>query len=173
MCSCLKDFVMPKQLTDLTPNTWGPIYWKLLHILSSHVGEAGDMLDGDVANGFFFVINHLHTVLPCADCTTHARKYIAENRFDPRGLAGMPLRTYIEAWLLTFHNAVRIRKEQAIEIETVSAYHVRWRSETFQPCDNESMNLFFDYGKTYHVIDVAQFARWVVQMKRLRLLLGV
>lgn len=173
MCSCLKGFVMPKELTDLTVETWGPIFWKLLHMLSTRVGNAGEIGDADAATWFSFVINGLPTVLPCASCQEHTRTYLKEHKFDPRGFNDAALRIYIEKWLLDFHNAVRERKSQPIIVETVEAYELIWRTAEFKPCDNESLELFFKYGKMYHVIEVANISRWLAHLKRLRLLLGV
>ena len=164
---------MAPYLTELTVEQWGPTVWKLVHVLSSRLGEAGEMGDADAANGMFFVVNRLYEVLPCADCQRHAREYIAEYKFAPRGLTGAVLRNYVEKWLLDFHNAVRVRKAQPILVSTVEEYHELWRPQRFLPCEDEALTLYFNYGKMFKIVDLSKITSWLNQLKRLRLLLGV
>ena len=173
MCECGKGYKMAPYLTELTVEQWGPTVWKLLHVLASRVGGSGEAIDADAANGLFFVINQLPDILPCADCARHARAYLYEHKFAPRGLLGAELQTYVETWLLTFHNAVRTRKGQAILVNNVTEYHNLWLPQRILPCDDEALTLFFNYGKMYKIIDLTKFTRWNNQLKRLRLLLGV
>lgn len=172
MCSCLKNFVMPPYLTELANPEWGPIFWKLLHVLSTRIGGADEVTDADAANAIYYVINTLYDVLPCPECQTHTRAYLAENKFNPRPLRGAALRTYVEQWLLDFHNSVRARTGKPIEVTTVAEYHALWAPQKFQKCDNDKLTLFFNYGKTHLVIKVPNFHRWNDQLKRLRLLVG-
>jgi hypothetical protein len=162
---------MPKTLSELSTAQWGPTIWKLLHIAASRIGCGVDIIDTDSANAFYFVINRLNEVLPCAECKSHTKAYISSHKFDPRTLTGFELRLYIEQWLLDFHNAVRSRKGQPIIVGNVEEYHNLWRPQNFLPCDEEALTLYFNYGKTYHIIDVGKFINWNVQLKRLRLLL--
>lgn len=173
MCECAKGFVMPKSLSELTVDTWGPKYWKLLHIMATRVSKGDEMMDTDAANGIYFIVNTLHTVLPCAECQGHARSYLFENKFKPQGLLGLPLRNYVEKWLLDFHNSVRTRKGQPILIRTVEEYHALYESQKFTTCDDDDMKLFFDYGRTYGIINSTNLTKWLNQVRRLRLLLGV
>ena len=173
MCECGKGFKMAPYLTELTVEQWGPAVWKLLHVLSTRIGGGDEVTDADAANMMFFVVNQLPDVLPCAECARHARDYLFEHKFGPRGLLGTRLRTYIETWLLEFHNAVRTRKSQPILISDVGAYHDLWSSQRVLPCDDEALTLFFNYGKMFKIIDLTKFTRWNNQLKRLRLLVGV
>lgn len=173
MCECGKGYVMPKYLTELTNDTWGPTIWKLLHILSSRMGDADEMMDGDAAQAMYFVVNRVHEVLPCLECQNHTRAYLAQVKFDPRGLRGADLRTYVERWLLDFHNAVRERKGQPRIVDSVEMYHALWRPQVILPCDNEALKLYFDYAKLYKIIRIDNYTRWVNTLTRLRLLLGI
>lgn len=173
MCECGKGYVMTPYLTELTVEKWGPTVWKLLHVLSSRIGGADETQDADAANMMFFMINQLPDVLPCKDCSAHARVYLAEHKFGPRGLVGAQLRTHVETWLLEFHNAVRVRKGQPIIVADIGAYHDLWSAQRVLPCDDEALTLFFNYGKMYKIIDLTKFTRWNNQLKRLRLLLGI
>ena len=173
MCECLKGFVMPPYLTELANPEWGPVYWKLFHILATRIGYADEMTDTDAANAFFYLINSLHQIVPCADCQNHTRTYLSEQKFDPRGLVGAPLRNYVETWLLNFHNAVRTRMGKPILVSTVEEYHALWRPQKFLPCDEEKYKLFVAYGKTYLVVQVMNFKRWNMQLTKLRIMFGV
>ena len=173
MCECGKGFVMAPYLTELTVEQWGPTVWKLLHIIATRVGKGDAMIDADAANGLYFTINRLYEVLPCQECQRHARTYIAEHKFNPRGLEGVALRSYVEQWLLDFHNAVRARKSQPIIVGNVEEYEALWSAQRFLPCDDEALTLYFNYGKMFKIIDLVKFTSWFNQLKRLRLLLGV
>jgi hypothetical protein len=164
---------MPKSLSELTVDIWGPKYWKLLHVLASRVGTGDEIMDGDIANGFTFMISGLPDALPCNECKSHARTYLFENRFKPQGLIGTALRNYIEKWLLDFHNSVRVRKGQPILIDNVEMYHTLWSPQKFLTCDDEEMKLYFDYGRTYGIITPTNLTKWLNQVKRLRLILGI
>jgi hypothetical protein len=173
MCECGKGYVMPKSLSELTVDVWGPRYWKLLHIMATRTGIGDDTIDSDVANGFFYLLQLLPDVLPCKECKGHARTYILENRFKPQGLIGNHLRNYIMKWLLDFHNAVRLRKKQRININSIESYYALWQPQKFIKCDDEEMKLYFDYGRTYAIIIPANLTKWLNHLQRLRLALGV
>jgi len=172
MCECGKGFVMPKYLTELTVDTWGPTFWKLLHVTATRLGGGDLMVDEDAANNMTYLLQHLHEVLPCKDCQAHAKTYVFEHKFKPRGLYGADLRTYVETYLLNFHNAVRTRKGQPILITSIEEYHAAWSTVKIIPCDEEDLKLFFDYGKTYGILNYASLTLWLNVFKRQRLLLG-
>ena len=164
---------MAPYLTELTVEQWGPTFWKVLHIMTSRLGSDNEVTDADAANGMFFVVNQLPDVLPCADCARHARTYLSEYKFNPRGLYGDTLRLYVEDWMLQFHNSVRTRKGQPILVNNVKEYHTLWRPQSMIKCDYDALTLYFNYGKMYKIVDLARFTRWNNQFQRLRLLLGV
>jgi hypothetical protein len=172
MCECGKGFVMPKYLTELTVDTWGPTFWKLLHLQATRLGSSDSMKDDDSANNFAYLVNNLHSVLPCKECASHARTYVFEHKFKPRGFQGETLRTYVESYLLNFHNAVRTRKGQPILLSTIAEYHATWVGAEIIPCDEEDLKLFLDYGKTYGILDYTSLTRWLNVFKRQRLLLN-
>jgi hypothetical protein len=162
---------MPKYLSELRAEQWGPSFWKLLHVLSTRMGGGDEMADGDAANYMFFVVNRIHEVIPCLDCQGHAKAYLSSNKFDPRGLNGLALRNYVEKWLMDFHNAVRRRKGAPIVVDNLEAYHAFWRPLRILAADDDSLKDFFGYGKMYKIVRLDNFARWASQLTRLRLLL--
>jgi hypothetical protein len=163
---------MPKYLTELTVDTWGPTFWKLLHLQATLMGRGDPMVDDDSANNLNFLILNLHTILPCKECGAHAKAYIFEHKFKPRGLVGEPLRSYVETYLINFHNAVRVRKGQPVLISTIDQYHATWSTEKIIPCDDEDLKLYFDYGKTYGILEYTSLTRWLNVFRRQRLLLN-
>lgn len=173
MCECGKGYVMPKSLSTLTVDVWGPKYWKLLHILATRLGNGDEFMDADAANGFFFVVSGLPDALPCNDCKSHAQNYLFENKFKPQGLVRINLRNYVQKWLLDFHNSVRIRKSQPLIINNIDEYFEIWHPQKFLPCDDEEMKLYFDYGKTYGILNYEKLTKWLNAVRRLRLLLGI
>jgi hypothetical protein len=131
------------------------------------------MVDADAANGMYFLINHLHEVIPCKECQNHAKLYLQSNRFDPRLRIGVDLRNYTMNWLMDFHNAVRARKSQPIIVSNVEAYFELWRTQKFETVDDKDIILYFNYGKMYHIINPTNLSRWNNQLRRIRLSLGV
>jgi hypothetical protein len=163
---------MPKSLSELTVDTWGPTFWKLLHIPASRIGNGDPMVDDDSGNLMSLLLAHLWTILPCKDCQGHARSYVFEQKYKPRGLSGAALRAYTETYLMNFHNAVRARKGQPLLISDIATYHDVWSTQKIIPCDEEDLKLYFDYGKTYAIIDYTNLTRWLNLHRRLRLLLN-
>jgi hypothetical protein len=164
---------MPKSLTELTVDTWGPTFWKLLHLTATRMGSDNAMVDDDAVNNMMWMVNYLHEILPCKECQGHAKAYVFEHKFKPRGLYGSDLRAYVETYLMNFHNAVRTRKGQPVIIKTIDAYHTVWSVAKIIPCDEEDLKLYFDYGKTYGILNYVSLTRWLNVFKRQRLLLGI
>lgn len=171
MCECGKNYKMAPRLTEAAPETWGPTFWKVLHLFASRIGKGDAMANTDAANAIFYVINQLHYILPCTECQKHTHAYLAEHKFDPR--TASDLHTYVSQWLIDFHNAVRARKGQPILISTVAESDEVWRRQKILACDDKALGLYLDYGKTYKLIPFENYSRWIIQYKRLRLLLGL
>ncbi len=86
------------------PNTWGPIYWKMMHTLAYNSTTLSNV------NNFFLLINEIINRLPCKNCIKHAQEYIkTHNKIDMTKILpdGKYLGPFI--WTCEFHNHVNKR----------------------------------------------------------------
>ena len=83
------------------PGVWGPPLWAVLHRIGFHAGKAPEKLARDERREFEWLINHLETVVPCAECRAHIEEYRRGRR--PSAL------TEGGRWIWEFHEAVNAR----------------------------------------------------------------
>jgi len=83
------------------PGVWGPHLWAVLHRIGFHAGKAPEKLARDEKREFEWLINHLETVVPCAECRAHIEEYRrARKGVSPANAA---------RWIWEFHEAVNAR----------------------------------------------------------------
>ena len=155
------------------PAHWGPVLWNILHILANRCGRSGNALtDLEESRLFDFLITNLPLVLPCEECAGHARIYIATNPLRCVGLKGSALTDHLQTWLMNFHNAVRLRKHQAIEITTIDALRTHYADHRI---DEDDVKLFMAniiFGVRMMLVKSDNWKRWVTQFQKLRLIVG-
>jgi hypothetical protein len=155
------------------PNEWGPVLWNILHIMAERCGNAHPSVDTDQARGFEFIINSLPFVLPCAECSEHARTYIASRPFRCIGKTGNELSTYVRTWLLEFHNTVRLRQGKTLEIKTLEELAAHYAGDTISDDDIKVIVNNVTYGVRMGIVKMDNWKRWTAQFSKLRLFLGV
>jgi hypothetical protein len=98
---------------------WGPRLWRVLHSLAECTGKRNYKGYHDNEQRCWInIMNSLLKGLPCAVCKKHFREYYASGKFGDIFLKkGDERREELRKWLWTFHNHVRIEKEQPIDIE--------------------------------------------------------
>lgn len=156
------------------PIEWGPIVWKYLHCLTEKIGFTGSPLtDNDQANYMETLINTLHLIIPCPECQAHAASYISANPLPSlKNLRGEQLRSTIRNWLFTFHNQVRISKEQHIIINTPEACREHYGGCFVPSCE---YNLFVQnvaYAVRQGWVRVDNWRKWYSNSEKLRLVTG-
>jgi hypothetical protein len=154
------------------PNEWGPVFWNVLHILAERCGKGHPSVDADQARCFDFLITALPLVLPCAECSEHARTYIASRPFRCTGKVGVELSIYVRTWLLEFHNTVRLRQGKTIEIKTLEELAAHYEGDTIT---DEEIKLIVNnvtYGIRMSLVKMDNWKRWTTQFSKLRLFVG-
>ncbi len=160
-------------IDSIDAEDWGPVYWKILHLLGNRIGMIGDAIsDTDQARAMEFLVGHLGDVLPCDECQIHAAAYIAAHPIQWLGLRASVLRGTVSLWLLQFHNAVRERKGQPIMISTLAEYEAAYNEETIQPCEVDVITRAATYAINHQIVKVAIWKRWFTEFKKLRLSVG-
>jgi hypothetical protein len=152
---------------------WGPVYWKLLHCLSVRIGLMGDVIsDTDQARAMEYLVGHLVDVIPCDECQGHARTYIEAHPIRWLGLRNSTLRVAVERWLLDFHNDVRARLSQAIEVADLAVYEAAYEGCTMAECEMEVIARAAKYAIDHNIVKPANWKRWMTEFKKLRLSVG-
>ena len=155
------------------PEHWGPALWSILHILANRCGRSGNLsLDLDEARAFEFIIGNLPLILPCEECSSHARIYIAGNPLRCSERKGGELAACIQTWLLNFHNAVRLRKHQAIEINTLEGLQAHYAGDAVDEGDMKVLTANVVFGVRTMLVKADNWKRWYTQFQKLRLVLG-
>ncbi len=107
---------------------WGPALWGLRQMLAEKSGRGSGIVRWGGRGGpqlchaeerriWTNLFASLRTSLPCPLCKQHYLEYIRSNSPDP--IFRMPGPEWADAlrnWLWAFHNAVRTRKVQALDV---------------------------------------------------------
>lgn len=84
------------------PSVWGPPLWKLLHALGEISKTSLASLRLDSEREAIWIVNHIHTILPCKECIAHLRevqgKYPVPRSYDKIG-----------EWVSKLHNSVNTK----------------------------------------------------------------
>lgn len=161
-------------VTSLSPTDWGPLLWKLLHIMGEHVGKSSTpTLDRDEAIMIDFIIQGLPSVLPCPECAQHAREYV---RLHPstkvKNLVGAALTDWTRNYFFDFHNSVLTQQNRQLVYTEPAQIIPVYSSVIFQKCDTEQLIEYFAFGVHSGIIKGDIYKRWVAQLNRLRLIAG-
>ena len=57
------------------PSVWGPHLWNTLHGLGARCGKAQEKTRADEAREARWLIDHLESIIPCAECRTHVKEF--------------------------------------------------------------------------------------------------
>jgi Erv1 / Alr family len=90
----------------MTPETWGPHVWRLLHLLAD-VSDRRDIYP--LWNTF---MRNTALAIPCQKCQIHMKDYLVHHTFMPKDwqkLSADDTRQRIRVWIHEFHNAVNAR----------------------------------------------------------------
>ena len=156
------------------PVEWGPVLWTMLHLLAERCGRSGNpSFDLNEARLFEFVIVNLPLILPCEECASHARIYIATNPLRCVDQKGNALSDCIQTWLMTFHNAIRLRKQQPLEISTLEQLRAHYASDTIDETDLKILTANITFGVRTMIVKADNWKRWYTQFQKLRLFVGI
>jgi hypothetical protein len=85
-----------------TPEEWGPATWTLFHTLAEKMKDEAYPV---VGRGLFSLIFRICGLLPCPDCSRHAKDFLS--KVNP---ASLKTREEFRNMLYLFHNMVNKRK---------------------------------------------------------------
>ena len=178
-CGCGRKNGPPLQMMgpDKQPlylDEWGPILWKYLHCLAEKMGTSGNsIVDTDQANYMETLLSMLPQVIPCTECQGHAAGYVTQHPVPSlKGLYGEQLRNTVRAWLYTFHNAVRERKQQPILLNTVEECSATYQNCFLAKCDYSSFIQSVAAAVRQGWVRIEHWRKWYSNSERLRIISG-
>lgn len=169
-CAC-QNGKNTKLVLKYTPDIWGPLLWKLLHLLASKLGGSDPLLKTDMANTIHIIVTKLPTILPCSDCQNHARSYLLTNKFDPRNREDM--REYTENYLFQFHNTVRTMLGKPLIFTSLAEVRACYATQSFSKTDTTNLSEYLASGVQFRIVNREALSMWNTQISRLRSLVGV
>jgi hypothetical protein len=113
------------------PEIWGPIIWTFLHTLAEKVYESSYP---ELADSLFSYIYRICMVLPCPDCSNHAKRFLSNIKKE-----SLRTKEDLRGMLFMFHNAVNRRKNK-------SHFPKNKLSEMYQP-----KNIIHAYQDFVHI----------------------
>ena len=157
----------------LLPTQWGPIMWRLLHIIAEKIGQSGSkLMDADQANYVKTIITMLPNVLPCGDCQAHAKTYLSVNPFPELiNLYGRDLSNAVRVWLFMFHNHVRVMKGHT-PLATAEECQLIYEHERLSLADYTVLIDCITAATRQLWVKLDQWKKWYSALERLRLLTG-
>jgi hypothetical protein len=91
------------------PSVWGPLLWKILHIMAEAYPEHPLDAQKDQAWQFF---HSLGSMLPCERCRIHYRNYLASHGTEL--WAGLQSRDALASFVIELHNMVNDRLSKVV-----------------------------------------------------------
>ncbi len=161
---------------SIEPSNWGPCFWHFLHTFTERVGAIkSDIVIRSQASIFRWIIEHIPTILPCQTCQNHARDYILSNPL-PATLetvtSGDSLRDQLRGWLFEFHNTVRRRIGQTVEVTDVNACKEIYENEEVNKTFITDLLPYTTFAIRAGWVKTDAWKRWVIQYNRLKLSFG-
>jgi hypothetical protein len=159
---------------EADPEEWGPIMWRYMHCLIQRIGYSGNsIIDTDQANYLEMMFNNFSSILPCLECQNHARQYMSQNPPPSlKGLYGENLRKTAQLWLFNFHNAVRQRKGQTIQIHNIEQLETEYGECFVAQCEFTILTQSVSYAVRNGWVRVDLWRKWFSYSERMRVLVG-
>ena len=158
----------------MAPTEWGPMLWNYLHCLAEKIGTSGNkVVDTDQGNYITTLLTMLPLIIPCTECQAHATTYLAANPVPPlNGLYGNELTIAVRTWVFLFHNAVRERLSQPIQLETAEACAAAYAGCTVRKCEYTSFIQSVAAAVRLGWVRMENWKKWYSNSERLRILSG-
>lgn len=105
-----------------TPGTWGPPFWKTIHIVALYIDYLFMSKPQEALQRWDHFLRGINHGLPCIQCETHFRSYQKEHP-PPRSSQGFDNPQFLR-WTIRAHNDVRARNNKIMpkEEDVVKAY---------------------------------------------------
>ena len=158
-----------------TPDIWGPIYWKYLHIFGSRLSKiANRMLLKQSIEHFDALFELLQYAIPCQYCQQHYTSYYNANKIpNLKDISVFDAITKIKEWLFTFHNDIRKNKGKPILINTIQEYNAHYANMSLEACDNDIFHGSLKYGLQVNFITIENYTKFIRIISEMRKIIKV
>lgn len=97
----------------MSPSSWGPPLWKLLHGLAEYLGnQYVPMMASDEAHEIVFILKDIEKIMPCALCRKHYQQYRKAHSIEHfHNMRGYQLRESVRKWLYNLHEEVNTSRD--------------------------------------------------------------
>lgn len=97
-----------KPVVTQSPQVFGPAFWFTLHVGSVHLPDLLSPISANRIKGF---INGIPEMVPCVECSEHARAFIESNRTR---IDNMKRGDDVFKFYVDFHNYVNLRLSKPV-----------------------------------------------------------
>jgi hypothetical protein len=119
---------------------WGPALWSIFHSLAARTGLRKEVRSGvssetEEKRLWRTLLLSFRSTIPCPACQKHYNEYIVSKNWNSAFEAkGLEWGTQLRLWFYTFHNAVRLSKNQSLDFteEQLSRYESTTKGELVQ-----------------------------------------
>ncbi len=110
------------------PSVWGSRLWNIIHRIGFYSGKSPERLKVDELRELQWLVRHLETIIPCAECRNHCEEY-------KRGREQINCKD-AAVWFWNFHESVNHRLGKA---------SVEFTEQIGAPCGKSLRDLWKEY----------------------------
>jgi len=157
---------------NLSRITWGPRFWKVLHIFAECSGlSTNPILQNDEADAWVVLLKAQQFAMPCGLCKQHYGTWIVGHKFGHlRSILGEDRRTFLREWIWGCHDAVnQSNGKVSPTLDMMSTQYPK------QSIEKEIKDLYkmFQLGLEKRQLKVEDVHRWKSVVIRLRAMYGI
>jgi hypothetical protein len=157
---------------NLTRESWGPRFWKVLHTMAECVGQQATLVQkNDEADAWFFLLKAQAFVMPCALCKQHFLEFLKMKPLGAlRTIQGVARKEWLQSWLYECHKRVNTMNEkESPPLGELPFLYPRQHIEK----EVKDLIQMFQIGTTTQQLKSEDTNRWRQQLARLRILYGI
>jgi hypothetical protein len=146
-----------------TPEIWGPVYWKYLHMFGTRLSKIGNkIILKQTIIQFEELFELLQYAIPCQYCQQHYVSYYNANKIQ--NLKETPVLEAVQKikqWLINFHNDIRKNKGKPLFIYTIPEYNDHYANTQIESCDDDILHGSLKYGLQIRFIKLEHYTRFM------------
>ena len=153
------------------PNEWGPLVWKILHVLSEKFGSnTNTILQNDELNAFDHFVKDLIYILPCPMCRKHYKEYYKLHY--KKNIKYTDLKNFSKKYFYNLHDEInKSKNNESPPFDLLTEIYGYTSKDKFIDYLKEYTILFNKYilNKYIHSEDVKKF---VFNIKYIRIIIN-
>ena len=166
-CACL--IPMPDFPTNCE---WGPILWRLLHGLADKYGKLmSPLFKQEETLAWIALIGDTQKILPCSECKTHYKTYLAANNPSVlKTLSDAEKTNWVQKFFWTLHQEVDIRNNKpTLDFEKL---HDTYKDVSFT-LELKHFEKLLKIVFQYNEVTILSWQNWIKQFRKLSSVYGL